>query len=52
MLAAWSMVLEMVEDKEDSKFERLEDGCPNFKRMQRVYTRVNYTQAPWTAVLR
>ena len=46
------MVLEMLVDKEDSWFEGLENDSPKVKRMRRVYPRVNYTQAPWTVVLR
>ena len=49
---ACSVVLEMVEDKEDSWFEGLEDDFPQVKRMRRVYPRADYTQAPWTVVLR
>ena len=30
---------------------RLNDGSPKVKSMRRVYPRVDYTQAPWTAVM-
>ena len=28
-----------------------DDGTPKVKWMRRVYTRVDYTQAPWTVVM-
>ena len=43
MLAAGSEVLEMLDDKQD--------GSPKVKWMQRVYPRVDFTQAPWTVVI-
>ena len=47
-----SVILEILEDKEDSWFEGLEDDSPKVKWMRRVYPRIEYTQAPWTVVLR
>ena len=42
----------MLEVKEDSRwFGRVDDGSPKVKWMRRVYPRVDYTQAPWTAVM-
>ena len=51
-LAARSDGLEMLEVKEDSWFGRLDDDSPKVKWMRRVYPRVDYTQAPWTVMLR
>ena len=48
-LEARSEVLEMIEDR---WLRRLDNGSPKVKWMRRVYPRVDYTQAPWTAVLR
>ena len=45
-------MIEMLEDKEESFFEGLEGDFPKVKWMRRVYHRVDYTQAPWTVVLR
>ena len=45
-------MLEILEDKEDSWFEGLEDDSPKVKWMRRVYPRIEYTRAPWTVVLR
>ena len=50
-LAARSKVLEMLEVKEDRWVGRLDDDCPKVKWMRRVYTLVDYTQAPWTVVM-
>ena len=36
---AWSNMLEMLDDKEDSWFERLEDDSPKVKGMRRVSPR-------------
>ena len=47
-LAARSKVLEMLEVKDDRWFGRLDDDSPKVKWMRRVYSRVDYTQAPWT----
>ena len=44
-LAAWSVVLEMLQDKEDSWLEGLEDDSLMAKRIRRVYRRVDYTQS-------
>ena len=41
----------MLEAKDDRWFRRLDDGSPKVKWMRRVYPRVDYTQAPWTAVM-
>ena len=46
-LAARSAVLEMLEVKEDRRFERLDDDSAKVKWMWRVYLRVDYTLAPW-----
>ena len=45
---ARSEVLEMLEVNEDMWFGRLDDDFPKVKWMQRVYPRVDYTQAQWT----
>ena len=50
-LEARSDVLEMLEVKKDRWFGRLDDGSPKVKWMRRVYPRVDYTQALWTAVM-
>ena len=50
-LEARSEVLEMLEVEENRWFGRHNDGSPNVKWMRRVYPRVDYTQAPWTAVI-
>ena len=50
MLETRSEGLEMLEVKENRWFGRLNDGSPKVKWMRRVYPRVDYTQAPWTAV--
>ena len=50
-LEARSDVLEMFEVKKDRWFGRLDDGSPKVKWMRRVYPRVDYTQALWTAVM-
>ena len=42
-LAARSAVLEMLEDKEDRRFGRLDDESAKVKWMWRVYPRVDYT---------
>ena len=42
----------MLEVKEDGWFGRLDDGSPKVKWMRRMYPRVDYTQAPWTVMLR
>ena len=42
----------MLEGKKGSWFEKLEDGFPKVTWMWRVYSRVDYTQASWTVVLR
>ena len=44
-MTVWSEVLEMVENKEDSWFDGLEEDYPNVKWMPRV-PRVDYTQSP------
>ena len=41
----------MLEVKEDRWLGRLDGGFPKVKWMRRVYPRVDYTQAPWTAVM-
>ena len=48
---ARSEVLEMLEVKDGRWFVRLYDDSPKVKWMRRVYPRVDYTQAPWTAVV-
>ena len=50
-LEARSEMLEMFEVKEDRWFGRLDDGSPKVKWMRRVYPRVDYTQASWTAAM-
>ena len=50
-LEARSEVLEMLEVEVDRWCGRLDDGSPKVKWMWRVYPRVDYTQAPWTAGL-
>ena len=44
-------MLERLEVKEDRCLGRLDDGSPKVKWMRRVYPRVDYTQAPCTAVM-
>ena len=39
----------MLEVKEGGWFARLDDDSRKVKWMRRVYPRVDYTQAPWTA---
>ena len=51
-LAAWSLVLEVLEDGEDPRFKGPEDDAPKVVRMWHVYLRADYTQAPWTVMLR
>ena len=48
MLAARSEVLEMLEVKDSRWFGRLDDDSPKVKWTRRVYSRFDYTQAPWT----
>ena len=45
-------MLEMLEVKDGRWFGRLDDDSPKVKVkwMRRVYSRVDYTQAPWTVV--
>ena len=50
-LEARSDVLQMLEVKKDRWVGRLDDGSPKVKWMRRVYPRVDYTQALWTAVM-
>ena len=50
-LGVWSVVLEMLEDKEDCWFDELEDDSPKVKWMRGVYPHVGYTQAPLTVAL-
>ena len=50
-LEARSDVLQMLEVKKGRWVGRLDDGSPKVKWMQRVYPRVDYTQALWTAVM-
>ena len=51
-LVAESVVLEMLEDKEDSWFESYEGDSAKVKWMRRVHPRVDYAEAPWTVVTR
>ena len=41
----------MLEAKNGRWFKRLDNDSPKVKWMQRVYPRVDYTQAPWTVVM-
>ena len=47
-LATRSEGLDMLEVKHDRWFGRLDDDSPKVKWMRRVYSRADYTQAPWT----
>ena len=52
-LADWALFLEVLEDMETAEGNESEDGDgPRVKRARQVHPRSNFSQAPWSIMLR